>query len=160
MWIPNREQWKSKESKHVPWLTTWRGVLELWDGTKKNWQTSLIHMGLHKTNTRWLVRSYNTFHARTNHKQFRHTRLTTTWTWGSHHLPPYSILCGCPWGPHPNDFLSQDSQVGVPKLPKLGLSWLWGAITLRTNLRWRWGLKQRCSPCQELSNGISHAICT
>ncbi len=23
---------------------------------------------------------------------------------GSHHLPPYSILCTSPWGPHPNGF--------------------------------------------------------
>jgi hypothetical protein len=36
---------------------------------------------------------------------------------GSHHLPPYNILCTSPWGPHPNGFLSQDSQVGVPKFP-------------------------------------------
>ncbi len=31
-------------------------MLELRDGTEKNWQASLTHMGLHKTNTRWLVR--------------------------------------------------------------------------------------------------------
>ncbi len=35
---------------------------------------------------------------------------------GSHHLPPYSIFCAIPRGPHPNGFLSRDSQVGVPKL--------------------------------------------
>ncbi len=38
---------------------------------------------------------------------------------GSHHLPPYSILCVSPRGLHPNGFLSRDSQVRVPKLPKL-----------------------------------------
>jgi len=54
---------------------------------------------------------------------------------GSHHLPLYSILCAFPRGPHPNGFLSWDSQVGVPKLPKLGLSQLWGLITLCVNLR-------------------------
>ncbi len=37
---------------------------------------------------------------------------------GSHHLPPYSIICAPPWVPHPNGFLSQDSQVGVPKLSR------------------------------------------
>jgi len=83
-----------------------------------------------------------------------------TQTWGSHHLPLYSILYGRPQGPHPNGFLSQDSQVGVPKLPKLGFPRLWGHITLQENLRCRWGLKQSCSPCQELSNGMLHAICT
>jgi len=40
---------------------------------------------------------------------------------GSHHLPPYSILCASPQSPHPNDILSLDSQVRVPKLPKLAL---------------------------------------
>jgi hypothetical protein len=37
---------------------------------------------------------------------------------GSHHLPPYSILCTTPRGPHPNGLLSRDSQVGVPKLSR------------------------------------------
>jgi hypothetical protein len=40
-------------------------MLKFWDGTKKNWQASLTHMGLHKTNTRWLVCSCSTFGART-----------------------------------------------------------------------------------------------
>ncbi len=40
---------------------------------------------------------------------------------GSHHLPPYSIFCASPQGPHRNGFLSQDSQVGVLKLQQLGL---------------------------------------
>ncbi len=79
---------------------------------------------------------------------------------GSHHLPPYSIFCTSPQGPHPNDFLSQDSQVGVSKLPRLGLLWLWGAITLCVDLQLKWGLKQSCSPCQDILNDMSHAICT
>jgi hypothetical protein len=28
---------------------------------------------------------------------------------GSHHLPPYSIICTSPQGPHPNGFLSRGS---------------------------------------------------
>jgi hypothetical protein len=52
------------------------------------------------------------------------------------------------------------SQVGVPKLPKFGLSWLWSPITLCVDLRLRWGLKQSCSPRWELFNGMSHATCT
>jgi hypothetical protein len=79
---------------------------------------------------------------------------------GSHHLPPYSILCGYPWGPHPNGILSQDSQMGVPKLPRLGLSRLWGALTLRVDLRFKWGLKHSCSLRRDLSNGMLHAIYT
>ncbi len=78
---------------------------------------------------------------------------------GSHHLPPYSILCGWPQSPHPNGLLSWDSQVGVPKSPKLGLSQLWSPITLRANLRSKWSLKQSCSSRRELSNGMSHTLC-
>jgi hypothetical protein len=79
---------------------------------------------------------------------------------GSHHLPPYSILCASPRGPHPNGILSRDSQMGVPKLPKLGLLQLWDPITLCADLGLRWGLKQSCSPYQELSKDMSHATCT
>jgi hypothetical protein len=79
---------------------------------------------------------------------------------GSHHLPPYSILCGCPRDPHPNGFLSWDSQVKVSKLPRLGLPQLWGPITLQVDFRWRWGLKQSCSLRWDLSSGISHTTCT
>jgi hypothetical protein len=78
---------------------------------------------------------------------------------GSHHLPRYSILCGWPRSPHPNGFLSHDSQVGVPKSPKLGLLRLWSPITLQTDLQSRCGLKKSCSSRQELSNIISHALC-
>jgi len=39
---------------------------------------------------------------------------------GSHHLPPYSILYVWPQGMHPNVILSQDSQLGSPKIPKIG----------------------------------------
>ncbi len=37
--------------------------------------------------------------------------------WGSHHLPLYSILCTSPWGPHPNGFLSRDSQIAQVGTP-------------------------------------------
>ncbi len=81
-------------------------------------------------------------------------RLTIDWTWGSHHLPFYSIICVWPQGQHPNVILFQDSQMGVPKISKLGLLRLWTPITLCVNLWLRWGLKQSCSPC------LSHATCT
>ncbi len=72
---------------------------------------------------------------------------------GSHHLPTY------PWDPQPNDILFLDSQMGVSKFPKLGIPWLWGPITLCANLWLKWGLKQSCSPRQEISKGMSHATC-
>jgi hypothetical protein len=54
---------------------------------------------------------------------------------GSHHLPSYSILYASPWHLHPNDFLSRDSQGGVPKLSWFGLSSLCDVITLCSDLR-------------------------
>jgi hypothetical protein len=50
--------------------------------------------------------------------------------------------------------------LGVSKLLKLGLSQCWVPIILRADLQLRWDLKQSCSPRQELSNGMSHFICT
>jgi hypothetical protein len=50
---------------------------------------------------------------------------------GSHHLPPYSILCSSPPHLHPNDFFTWDSQRGVPKLSRFGLPRLWAFITSR-----------------------------
>ncbi len=77
---------------------------------------------------------------------------------GSHHLPPYSILCITLRRLHPNDFLSQDSQSGVPKLSRFGLLGLWTVITSRHDLRSEWGLNQCCSSCWELSNTVSHSL--
>jgi hypothetical protein len=48
----------------------------------------------------------------------------------------------------------------VPKFPRLGLPWLWGPITLCAGLRLRLGLKQSCSPFQELFNDMSQSTCT
>jgi hypothetical protein len=83
----------------------------------------------------------------------RLTRFTTAWTWGSHHLPPYSIFCIFPWGPHSNNILSQDSH-----------NWdfcnLGGRITLCANLQLQWGLKQSCSPSRKFSNDMSHVTWT
>jgi hypothetical protein len=79
---------------------------------------------------------------------------------GSHHLPPYNILCASPQGPHPNGFLSRDSQVRVPKLQQLGLPRLWGCITSCADLRSQWGLKQSFSPHWELFKSISHVSYT
>jgi len=67
-------------------------------------------------------------------------------------------------------FLSWDSQVGVPKLPKSRLPGLWSPITLHARkscqfrksggVRSRWGLKQSCNLHQKISNGMWHATCT
>ncbi len=73
--------------------------------------------------------------------------------------PIYYTMC-LSMAPHPNGFLSQDSQGGVPKLSRFGLLELCTIITLCSNLWLGWGLKQSCSSPQELSNGVLHSTCT
>jgi len=164
MWVPNKktmeEQGVGACSLARNTLEGYRGVFELWDGTRKNWQASLTHTGLHKTNTRSLVHSWSTFDVRTSHGQLGLIRLITAWTWGKPPSSPYSIFYASPRGSHPNGILSWDSQVGVSKSPKLGLPRFWGPITSRVDLGLRWGLKQSYSPRQELSNGMLHATWT
>jgi hypothetical protein len=70
---------------------------------------------------------------------------------GSHHLPPYTILCDSPRDPHPNGF----SLPGLPGLPRL-----WSPITLRSDLGSKCGLKQSCSSHRKLSNGMSQVVCS
>jgi hypothetical protein len=79
---------------------------------------------------------------------------------GSHHLPSYGILCVSSWHLHPNGVLSQDSQGGVSKLSRFGLPQLCEGITLCSNLRLGWGLKQTCSSRWELSKSVLNSICT
>jgi len=75
---------------------------------------------------------------------------------GSHHLPPYNILCDSPRSPHPNGYFSRDSRVGVPKSRQMGLPGLWSPITLRENLESQCSLKQSCSSRRELFNAVLH----
>jgi hypothetical protein len=78
---------------------------------------------------------------------------------GNHHLPPHNILCASLWHPHPNGFLSWDSEGGVPKLLKFGLSQLCRTIIFCSDLKLGRGLKQSCSSRRELSNGVSRSTC-
>ncbi len=45
---------------------------------------------------------------------------------GSHHFSLYNIFYAFPQGPHPNDILSRNFQMGISKFPQLGLLRLWG----------------------------------
>jgi len=78
---------------------------------------------------------------------------------GSHHLPPYSILCVTPREPHPNGTFSRDSQGRVSKLSRVELPGLWTLISPGSNLWLEWGLNQSCSSLRELSNAPSHSFC-
>jgi len=45
---------------------------------------------------------------------------------GSHHLPPYSILCASSQGPHPNGLFVLGFRKGSPETTKVGFSQLCG----------------------------------
>jgi hypothetical protein len=79
---------------------------------------------------------------------------------GSHHLPPYNILYGLPWGLHPNVIFLRIPKSRVSKFPKLRLSSLWMPIFFCENLWLKRCLYQIYTPCQELSNDMWHAFCT
>ncbi len=55
-------------------------------------------------------------------------------------------------------FLSRDSRMRVLKLRQWGLPRLWSPVTLRADLGSWWDLKQSCSSCYELFNGIFHIV--
>jgi len=79
---------------------------------------------------------------------------------GSHHLPPYNILCNSPRRLHPNGYFSRYSRVGVPKSRQMGFPRLWSPITLRSDLGSQCSLKQSCSSRRELSNDMWQAPCS
>jgi hypothetical protein len=79
---------------------------------------------------------------------------------GSHHLPPYNILCASPPHLHLHGTFSPDSQSGVSKLSRFGLSGLWAFITSRPNLRLGRDLKKICSSPWKLSNDVLHSTYT
>jgi hypothetical protein len=79
---------------------------------------------------------------------------------GSHHLPPYNILCVSPRHVYPNGFLSRDSQERIPKLFRFGLPRLCKIIIFCSNLRLGWGLKQTCSSPWNFSNDVLHSTYT
>jgi hypothetical protein len=79
---------------------------------------------------------------------------------GSYHLPPYSILYTSLRHPHSNGFLSRDSQGGVLKVSLFGLLKLYEVITLCSDLRLGWGLKQTYRFPWELFNNVLHSTCT
>jgi len=68
------------------------------------------------------------------------------------HIVYYVPLCGT----HPNGFLFWDSQGGVLKLSQFGLPGLCMIITLCSDLRLKWGLKQTYNFPWELSNSVPH----
>ncbi len=77
---------------------------------------------------------------------------------GSHHLPPYIILCSFLPRLHLSGSFSRDSQIGVPKLSRVRVRGLWTVIAPRLELELGRALNQSCSSYQELSNTVSHSL--
>jgi len=94
----------------------------------------------------------------TSHKQLGLLDSPRPGLGGSHHLPPYSILCSSLPRLHPNGLFFQDSQMGVPKLSRVRVLGLWTAISLRPELGSGRVLNQSCSSRRELSNAMSHSF--
>jgi len=97
----------------------------------------------------------------TSHKQ--------PWTHKTHHGPdsgeattfPHIVFSASFYGTYIwMVFLSRDSQGGVLKLSRFGLLGLCKFITVCSDLRLGWSLKQTCSSPWELSNGVSHSTYT
>jgi hypothetical protein len=109
----------------------------------------------------WLMHSLTTFVAKTSHGQTRIHKIhhapdlgeATTFPLIIYFVPLHEAHIQMTFCPETLKWESQNCQ-----------SWdfcNFGApITLRVDLRFRWGLKQSYSPHWELSNGISHATYT
>jgi hypothetical protein len=105
--------------------------------------------------------SWNTFNAQMNHGQ--------TKTHKTHHGPDlggattFSLIVYSVPNHRTNtqmSFCPETPKFGVLKFPKLGLLQLWRPITSCADLWLGWGLKQSCSPCQELSKDMQHVVYT
>jgi hypothetical protein len=137
-------------------------MLELQDEDWEDWKTSQLFTETCTNQiTNWLMRSWNTFSARTNHGQ--------TQTHKTHHgldlgeaitfplivfsMPSHAVNTQM-------SFCARTPKLWILKFPKLGLLWLWRPTTLCVNLQLKWGLKQSYSPFWEIFNNMSHTTCT
>ncbi len=135
-------------------------MLELRNEDYEDWQaTQLLTQTCTNQIISWLMCSWNTFGAQTNHSQTRIHKIHHDPNLGETTTFPLIVFCACPRGQHPNVILSRDSQVGVLKFLKLGFPRLWRPITLCAYLWWKWVLKQSYSPHQELSKDMWHTTC-
>jgi hypothetical protein len=110
-------RWKQRKSKELGTLfgsQHFGGRGACWSsemGIRKSDKHQLFTHTYTNQTTNWLVRSCNTLVHRRITGKHGLTRLIMAWTWGSHHLPPYSILSAWPWDQHPNVILSQNSHI-------------------------------------------------
>jgi hypothetical protein len=108
---------------HAPGFQHWKGVEGRVGslGIKLGRGTSLACVNLHpkKNQPHEVSLAFGTpLGVGTSHGHFDTQDSTRPGLGGSHHLPPYSILCSSPWSLHPNGTFCWDSRNGVPKLSR------------------------------------------
>jgi hypothetical protein len=140
----------------------WEGLVESSEIILGRGISLLNYSILHLNPTNKLVRTHSTHFQCWDKPRATLDSLDSPWLelGGSHHLPPYNILCNSLPHLHPNGSFSLDSQSGVLKLSRFGLPGLWAFITSRPKLGSRRGLNQSCSSLRELSKGVSHSTFT
>jgi len=108
------ESWDSEgapDFQHYKGVEGCAGSLEIRLG--RGTRSSSLNMHPKQT-IKWLVHFWKTpLGVGTRHKHFGPQDSPRPGLRGSHHLPPYSILCNTLCRLHPNGSFSQDSQVGV-----------------------------------------------
>jgi hypothetical protein len=109
---------------------------------RKNWQASITHMNLHKTNTRWLVHRSNTFGARTSHGQLGLTRLTTAWTWGKPPPSPFYYTLRLSTGVTSKWLFVPGLPSGSPEILAIGTLATFGVHNFMCKPPLWWGLRK------------------
>jgi hypothetical protein len=113
----------------------WEGHAESFDIKLRRGTTYLVTRSCIKTNQQVGCFTFGiTFGVGTSHRQQNSLDSPRPELGGSHHLPPYSVICACPWHLHPNGFLWWNYQGGVLKLSRFGLPRLWELITSSSDL--------------------------
>ncbi len=123
-------------------------------GLKSLINNSLFAWTCTNQTTTWLMCSWGTLvHEQTIGKH-EFTRLTTVQSWGKPSPFPLKYTMCLATGLTPKCHFVLGLSSGSPKFSKIGITVTLGPITLCANFRLKWGLKQSCSPCQELSNSM------
>jgi len=122
---------------------------------------SIIHMNLHKPSNKLVNVWLGHFWYPDKPQTYTNSQYSPGPKLGeSHHLPPYRIFYAWPQGLHSNVILSQDSQVGSPEILEIGTSLTLEVHNFFLDLRLKWGLKQSCNLCWELSNDMWYTTYT
>ncbi len=134
-------------------------------GLRRLTSNSFIHMDLHKPNKLVSAQLEHFWYtdepwANSNSQDSPQPKLG-----GSHHLPPYNILCAWARDQHPNVILSSKCHfvLGLPsespEIPTIGILAILGAHNFACKPPIKMSFETKLQPYQELSIGMSHATC-